>query len=260
MQEESREAQEALDLAKAQLSESEDLAEREAAQQEQGRLTDELQENQREQNELASLQQTIAQRQENLNKEQRELSQETPAVAVEEEAAEDAFSWGGGVALLPSGRRFYQFVLIGGNLEISARSSVNSIRSEDFVADESGYIVVAGESNISATPKERQAGGAVRLVRLGKDLEYQSQGTDDIHPESGVWQDNGELFAFLRSGRLGRFSLAMELLAESEEELLTAMKPQFLDSYLLVQNTRKKFLLLERTAMGTMASKKQLEP
>ena len=259
LQEESRETQDALERAQAKLTESEDLNEREAAQQEQGRLTEELQENQREQNELASLQQTIAQRQENLNKEQRELSQEVPVVE-ETLAEEEALSWGGGVVLLPAGKRFYQFFLIEDNMEIAARSVIDSIRSEDFVEDESGYIVVAGEPNINATPKERKAGGAVRLIRLGRDLQYQSQGTDEIHPQSGVWQNNGELFAFLWNGRLGRFTMGMELLSESEDELLTTTRPQFLDAYLLVQSTKRKFLLLERGTMGTMASKKQLEP
>ena len=255
LQEESREAQEALDRARAQLAESEDLDEREAAQREQGRLVDQVQANQREQNELESLQQTIAQRQENLNKEQRELNMEAPVAA---EVLAALSSWGGGVVLLPTGKRFYQFFMIQNDMKIAFRSAVDSIRSEDFVADESGYIVVAGEPNISSTPKEpKERGGAVRLVRLGRDLAYQRQGADDIHPKSGVWQNNGELFAFLLSGRLGRFSMEMELLSESEDELLTATKPQFLDSYLLVQSKKRRFLLLERS---TMVGKNEIKP
>ncbi|WGK68882.1 P83/100 family protein [Candidatus Haliotispira prima] len=281
LQRENRDAKRALEKAEATLTGTDDLKEREGAQEKEQELKEQLQDNRKNQNEVNAAEQTIAQRQENLGKDQRELSQEPPPSEDSEggekgEGGETGEKEGEGgengegsepavlpagteVVLLPVKDRLYRFYGIDStDLQVVKRSKVNSIRSEDIVANETGYIVVAaaGFDTAEASAEEERSGG-IRLLKLDTNLETDKQGDDDIHADSGVWEMNGELFAFLDNGNLGRFNMDLELQARSGEVLSPEMTPQFVESYVLVESEQSEFLLLDRT---TMERKQELKP
>ncbi len=259
LQQENRETQETLEAVAE--ATTDDQEEAQAAQQE---LKEQLQDNQKAQNELGAEQQTIAQRQESLNKEQRTLSAENPpsppqgqdATAAEEPAGQ--LPPGSEVILLPVKNRFFQFYAVdGSSLDVSKRSPVNSVRSRQYVANENGYVVVAGEYDITETPIGRENRRRIRLLKLDKILEPTLQGRDDIHADSGVWEHDGELFAFLKNGHLGRFNLDLELQSESNKELLPDMAPQFVGAFVLVGEHKQQFVWLD---LVTLQSKEPFTP
>ncbi len=295
LQEQNRELQKQLDTTRARTAVTDDLAERENNLEREQELKEQLQNNRKSQNDLGATQNTIAQRQDNLGKEQRELNREqqqqennaaeeqeeqeeqkdsaesSVAVTDEDRADEDAgqeeeraLPVGTKVVLLPFKNNFYRFYGIA-QLEIVRRSEVNSVRSLQLVANDSGYIVVAGEHDITNSPETKQGSSAevrlssrrIRLLKLKKNLDYEMQGPDDIHPDSGVWEAQDQLFAFLRDGTMGRFNQELELLSRSDEILRPATGLQFIDDYVLVETVNGAFVLLDRI---TLHRKKELKP
>ena len=237
-QQENQKVEKALQIATAIEAATDNLQQRQAAQEERRQLKEQLQGNQKSQNQLSAVQQTIAQRQESLNKDQRELNRLSPTEVPLPKASV--------VVLLPVKNHFFQFYAIDSeSLELHGRSRVNSIRSMEFVANNAGYIVVAGGS--TETPIEPE--NRIRLLKLQKNLSDEAQGSDDLHPDSGVWEHKGQIFAFLANGNLGRFNMDLQLQARSIEVLLPSLRPQFIGSYALAQNQQEEFVWLDVLAL-----------
>jgi hypothetical protein len=95
----------------------------------------------------------------------------------------------------------------GAELQASALDTVNA-----------RTLTRAGEKLLAVAGEERGS-GAVRLVEIAPDtLEMIKQGDDDIHPESLLWVNGGELYALTRTGGslyLGRFNIDLALQARS---------------------------------------------
>ena len=74
---------------------------------------------------------------------------------------------------------------------------------------------------ILAIAGENQGGGAIRLIEIdGRTLEMAKQGNDDMHPNSLIWVNGGDLYAItadLTNGtlNLGRFNADLALQAKS---------------------------------------------
>ncbi len=250
LQKENKDMQNNLKIAQTEEAATNNMEVREAAQKEQQELKEQLQDNQKSQNELEAVQQTIAQRQENLNKEQRKINLEEPPPKTEIKEQAELLS-DSVVFLLPVANinnRFFQFYAANNkSLEIVKRSEINSIRNMQFVTNDIGYVAVAGKYNITETPPQqgKDNNSSIRLVLIGKDLNYQNQGDDNINAASGVWQHNGEIFAFLKNGTLGRFNQKLELLAESIDKLKLDFPPQFSESHVLVENLQQEMVWLK---------------
>ncbi|MDR2029633.1 MAG: hypothetical protein LBP93_08870 [Treponema sp.] len=107
----------------------------------------------------------------------------------------------------PLGRLVRINAASGAELQASALDTVN-VRTVTFSGER--ILAVAGED---------RGNGAVRLVEIDSGtLEMVKQGEDDIHPESLLWVNGGDLYALTRSGDnlyLGRFNIDLARQARS---------------------------------------------
>ena len=247
LQQENREAQ--ADLKKAELIEAatDALDVRENAQEEQEQLTERLQEIQDEQNQLDAVEQVLAQKQEGINKEQLELDLTQPPPV---NLLNRALPRGTLVVLLPVRNKFHQFYGTDGDtLEIIKYSNVDSITSPRFAETDDRYFVVAQGHTIGDTTDKAEANGQVRLLKLHKNFDDDIQGNNDIHPSSGVWEYNGKLFAFLKSGTLARFNFDLQLEDQSSQILQPDFEIQFAEDYLLALSQDKQFIWIDTAAL-----------
>jgi hypothetical protein len=136
-----------------------------------------------------------------------------------------------GVRLMNADSPLGRFVRVnaedGRELSVSALNTVN-VRTVISIADK--LFTVAGEN---------RGNGAVRIVEINPDtLEIAKQGDDDIHPQSLIWVNGGNLYAITSqegSLYLARFSTDLVREARSSVPIHAYATPVFQGDTVLVQ-------------------------
>jgi hypothetical protein len=118
-------------------------------------------------------------------------------------------------------------------------SALDTVRPRTLTRAGDKILAVAGED---------RGNGAVRLVEIDPDtLEMVKQGDDDIHPESLLWEQGGDLYALTREGNnlyLGRFNSGLVRQARSSVTVHPYAALNFQDGTILTQRADGQAVIL----------------
>ncbi|GHV88824.1 hypothetical protein AGMMS50267_11840 [Spirochaetia bacterium] len=126
---------------------------------------------------------------------------------------------------------------LGRLVQLNAASGAE-LRTGTMNAVNARSVVNAG-GKILAIAGENRGNAAIRLVEINPDtLQTTAQGTDDIHPQSLLWQNGNSLFAITVSGgvpHLARFNMNLVKEVESVITVHAYGTPSFQGDLILIQ-------------------------
>jgi hypothetical protein len=118
-------------------------------------------------------------------------------------------------------------------------SALNTVNARTLTRAGNRILAVAGED---------RGTGAVRLVEIDTNtLEMINQGEDDIHPQSLLWVNGGDLYALTRSGNgiyMGRFNTDLVRQARSSVTVHPYATITFQDGMILTQRADGRAVIL----------------
>ncbi len=195
--------------------------------------------------ELAQREEDIAEERESIAEDQQELIEEAQRAEEEaEEEAEEAAPAEAAEAAAPPAPQLVPFILfreqnnelfgrlalIKADGQAEAQSTLNTIRSREYVDVDGMFVVIAGET----TPPR-----AVRLVGLSPEtLEMELESEIDVHPKSTLLAANDRIYCVIEeagSYYLGAFTTDLELEARSEQTVVPYSWLKVDDGQLMVQ-------------------------
>ena len=203
--------------------------------------------------ELAQREEDIAEERESIAEDQQELIEEAQRAEEEaqraeeeaaEEEAEDAAPAEAAETAAPPAPQLVPFILfreqnnelfgrmalIKANGQAETQSTLNTIRSREYVDVDGMFVVIAGET----TPPR-----AVRLVGLSPEtLEMELESEIDVHPKSTLLAANDRIYCVIAeagSYYLGAFNTQLELETRSEQPVVPYSWLKVEDGVLMVQ-------------------------